>query len=181
MARRTAFARRYAEAAFELAQRERALEAWRDDLDLAAALIGDERVAHFLDNPARPLAERSAVVDELLGKRVARGVRNMVMLLAQRGRIELLPAVVREFRRLYNEQAGVVTAVVTSAAPLTDEEVAAVRSRVEDMTGAKVELELVVDEKLIGGLSVRVGDQLIDASVRGRLERLREQLMAGAF
>jgi F-type H+-transporting ATPase subunit delta len=180
MARRTASARRYAEAAFELAQRERALEAWRDDLDLAAALIGDERVARFLDNPARSLAERSALVDELLGSRVARGVRNLVMLLAQRGRIELLPAVVREFTRLYNEQAGVATAVVTSAAPLTDDEVAAVRSRVEAMTGAKVELELVVDEKLIGGISVRVGDQLIDASVRGRLERLREQLLAGA-
>jgi F-type H+-transporting ATPase subunit delta len=107
-------------------------------------------------------------------------VRNIVILLAERGRIELLPVVAAEFRRLYNVQTGVVSAVVTSAAKLTGDELAAVRSRVEAMTGATVELEAVVDEKLIGGLTVRIGDQLHDASVRGRLERLREQLVAGA-
>lgn len=180
MARRTTSARRYAEAAFEIAARDGAFEEWRDDLATAAELIGNERVMRFLDNPARPLPERTAVIDELLGSRVARGVRNLVILLAERGRIELLPAAVGEFRRLFNEQSGVVTAVVTSAAELTDDELAAVRSRVEAMTGATVDLEVVVDEKLIGGLTVRIGDQLLDASVRGRLERLREQLVAGA-
>jgi F-type H+-transporting ATPase subunit delta len=180
MARRTTSARRYAEAAFEVAARDGAFDAWRKDLELAAELVGNERVMQFLDNPARPLAQRTAVIDELLGARVARGVGNVVILLAERGRIELLPAVVHEFRRLYNEQSGIVTALVTSAAELTDDELAAVRSRVEAMTGATVELEVVVDDRLVGGLAVRVGDQLLDASIRGRLERLREELVAGA-
>jgi F-type H+-transporting ATPase subunit delta len=69
---------------------------------------------------------------------------------------------------------------VTSAAPLSADETAAVKRRVEAMSGAAVELSSVVDESLIGGLTIRVGDRLLDASVRGRLERLRDQLVAGA-
>jgi F-type H+-transporting ATPase subunit delta len=69
--------------------------------------------------------------------------------------------------------------VVTSALPLTPEESNAVRDRVNAMTGAEIQLREEVDESLIGGLTVKVGDRLLDASVRGRLERLRNQLVAG--
>ena len=84
-----------------------------------------------------------------------------------------------EFHRLLNNHRGIVMATVTSAVPLNDEEAAAVRARVEEMAGAKVDLETRVDPALIGGLTVQVRDQLLDASIRGRLERLRDQLQAG--
>ena len=74
---------------------------------------------------------------------------------------------------------GVVAATVTSAAPLEKAEVAAIGARLESMTGQTVKLATAVDPSLIGGLTVRVGDRMIDASVRGRLERLRDQLVAG--
>ena len=86
----------------------------------------------------------------------------------------------REFDRLLNRERGVVTAIVTSAAPLSDADVDVVRRRIAAMRSAStVDVEQRVDEGLIGGLTVRVGDQLIDASVRGRLERLRAELVAG--
>ena len=179
MARPTTAARRYAEAAFELARRDDALDAWRDDLALSAQLLGDERVAEIVGSPARPIGDRRALIDRLLEPRVQPAMRNLARLLAERGRIDLLPAVASEYRRLLNRHRGIVPATVTSAAPLTAEETDAIRSRVRRMSGADVELTTEVDPALIGGLTIRVGDRLLDASVRGRLERLRDQLIAG--
>ena len=181
MARPTTAARRYAEAAFALGLRDGTLEAWARDLEITAEVGTDERVVHVLDNPAIPQPERQKVVDELLKGRVGDPALNLVRLLVERGRAELLPALAVEYRHLMNRHRGVVEAVVTSAAPLTSEETSAIRQRVESMAGAAVDLRTAVDPSLIGGLTVKVGGRLLDASVRGRLERLRDQLIAGTL
>lgn len=180
MARSTTAARRYAEAAFELAERDDAFEAWADGLNLVAAVAADGGVGRMVDNPATPATEREAGVSRLFEDRVAPGVVNLSRLLARRGRFESLPAVAAEFTRLLNRRNGVVEAVVTSAAPLTASETDAISARVTAMTGSGVSLRTEVDPALIGGLTLKVGDQLLDASVRGRLERLRDQLVAGS-
>jgi F-type H+-transporting ATPase subunit delta len=179
MARPTTAARRYAEAAFQLAAAEDAVDAWGTDLANAAELIGDERVARIVDNPARPLAERRELLDRLLNRRVKPPVRRLVALLAERRGLDLLPQIATEYNELRKRQRGIVTAIVTSAEPLTGDENRALEEKLRAMTGATVELEPRIDEALIGGLTVRIGDQLLDGSVRGRLERLREQLVAG--
>lgn len=179
MARHSPAARRYAEAIFQLAERDSAFDSWRDGLELAAALLADPRVARAIDNPGRAFARRRALLDKLLGDRVATPVASLVRLLAQRRRLEMLPRIAAEYGRLLNRHRGIVEATVTSALPLARDETTALRARVEAMTGAQVDLRSVVDPKLIGGLTVRVGDTLLDASVRGRLERLRDQLVAG--
>ena len=99
----------------------------------------------------------------------------------RRGRIDHLPRVAAEFRRLDNARQGITIATATSAAPLDPDEVRALTARMEQFTGGRVELDLQVDPSLLGGLVVRVGDRLIDGSVRGRLERLRNQLVSGAL
>lgn len=172
--------RRYAEAAFQLAERDQALDAWWDGLSLAAQLVADERLATAIDNPAKPLADRLAVLDRLLQDRAPKGVVRLAALLAERGRIDRLPEVASEYRRLLDRARGVVEAHVTSAAPLSTTETEAVKAWVAKTTGKDVTLTANVDEALIGGLTVRVGDTLLDASVRGRLERLRTQLLTGA-
>jgi F-type H+-transporting ATPase subunit delta len=107
-------------------------------------------------------------------------VHRLVGLLVERGRIDRLGAVAAEYRRLLNRERGVVEAVATAAAPLTGDETEALQRKVAQMTGRTVDLRVEIDESLIGGLTVRVGDTLYDASVRGRLERLRSRLVAGA-
>ena len=179
MARPSTAARRYAEAAFEIATRDRTLDSWGDGLALAAEVLADRRVASVVDNPAIPLAQRLDVVERLLSGRVQAPLLRLVRLLVQRSRLDMLPAVASQYQRLLNRQRGVVEAVVTSAAPLSRDETETLRAKLADMTGAAVALEERVDAALIGGLTVRVGDQLLDASVRGRLERLRNQLVAG--
>ena len=101
--------------------------------------------------------------------------------MVRRGRIEELPRVAAEFRRLDDERNGVTHAIATSASPLEASEIQALTTRLEAMTGGKVELTVETDPSVLGGLIVRVGDRLIDGSVRGRLERLRSQLVSGAL
>ena len=172
--------RRYAEAAFQLATRDDAIDAYGDGLDLAVRMLGGDDVLGILRNPARPLTDRVELVDTLLTKRVPEPVRKIVGLLVARGKVDRLQTVAAEYHRLLNRQHGVVEAVATAASPLNDQETAALQRKVAEMTGQTADLRVEVDESLIGGLTVRVGDTLYDASVRGRLERLRERLVAGA-
>lgn len=173
-------ARRYAEAAFEIATRDGTLDELAAGLELARDTLGQSTVVDVLRNPGIPLRQRIEVVDGLLADGVPASVLKLVGLLVERGRIEQLPNVAAEYRRMLNEQRGIVAAVATSAMPLSKDETAALQKKVTEMTGRTVDLRVEVDESLIGGLTVRVGDTLYDASVRGRLERLRERLVAGA-
>ncbi len=179
MPRPVAAARRYAEAAFGVALADDRLDAWGEDLAYAASVLGMAQVERIVDSPAVPLADRSALVARLLEARVQPGALRLVDLLVSRGRASALQRVSEEFHRLLNDHRGIVMATVTSAVALTDDETEAIRARVEEMAGAKVELETRVDNALIGGVTVQIRDQLLDASIRGRLERLRDQLHAG--
>jgi F-type H+-transporting ATPase subunit delta len=178
MARSTTAPRRYAEAAFQLAHVEGNEDRWAEDLRLAAELTSDERVKRVVDNPAIPFRERQEALESLLADRIGPPAFNLVRLLSERARIELLPAIAAEYGRLLDEFHGVVEASVVSARPLSNEQLAAVGRRIEQMMSASVSMTPSVDPALIGGLTVRVGDRLIDGSVRGRLERLRERLLA---
>ena len=180
MAGRETAARRYAEAAFEVGMRDGTVEAWRAELDAAAEIASDQRVARTLGNPAVPLETRFEMAESTFGAVVSAPVLNLIRLTLRRGRIHELPRIAAEFRRLDNARQGITPATAISAAPLTKDEIAAVTERLEQMTGGRVELEVQVDPSLLGGLVVRVGDRMIDGSVRGRLERLRTQLVTGA-
>jgi ATP synthase F1 delta subunit len=170
--------RRYAEAAFQLATRDGAVDAWQRDLALAAGLARDERITRAVDSPAVPFGERRKIVESMLEGHVP-GVRNLALLLSERSRFRMLPAVSSEYDGLVRESRGIVAATVTTPAPLSEKELAAVKARVEQLAGANVDLTTATDPGLLGGLTVRIGDELIDASVRGRLERLRGTLIQG--
>ena len=92
-----------------------------------------------------------------------------------------VPGPVVEFIRLDNARQGIVTATAISAAPLEPAEVRELIARLEQLTGGSIELSQSVDPSLLGGIQVRLGDRLIDGSVRGRLERLRHRLASGAL
>lgn len=181
MARQSSTARRYAEAAFEIALRDDTLAAWRRELDAAAEMSADPQLERLLDNPAIPLQARIQLLGKTIGSSVSRPVLNLLTLLVQRGRIEQLPRVAAEFRRLDDRRNGITNAMATSASALEPDEIKALTDRLVEMTGGRVNLDVQVDPGLLGGVVVRVGDRLIDGSVRGRLERLRSQLVSGAF
>lgn len=174
-------ARRYAEAVFQIAQRDGTVEAWLEQLDRVAAALIDEEVVRRLEDPAVPFAERHAAFRALFKTDMLAPLYSLLGIVLRRRRLELVPGIAREYRALYNRNAGIVEATATSAGKLDEGEVKALRARLEEMTGARVELRLAVDPALLGGVQVRMGDQLLDGSVRGRLERLRERIASGSF
>lgn len=181
MARRESAARRYAEAAFGVALRDDTVAAWRSELDAAAEIVAVERIGRALANPSIPLQTRLATAEATFGGLVGRQALNLIGLMLRRGRIEELPRLASEYRRLDDERQGITHATATSASSLTDDEVRALTQRLEHYTGGRIALDVEVDPSLLGGLVVRVGDRLIDGSVRSRLERLRVQLVSGAL
>jgi F-type H+-transporting ATPase subunit delta len=103
-------------------------------------------------------------------------VVNLVRILAARDRIHLLPSILQEFVALDREARGILEARVTVARPIDDREQEEVRRRLEQLTGKTVEIHTDVDSSILGGIVVRMGDRLIDASVAGRLQRLRQEM-----
>jgi F-type H+-transporting ATPase subunit delta len=177
---RPASARRYAQALFELATAAGKVDAWRHDLGVACELASNARVARAVDSPAVPFTERRDALTRLLGPHVAPQVLNLACLLASRGRFSITPDISRAYDALVRRSRGIVAATISSPAPLSEGEFAAVKARVETIAGAQAEVYQEVDPTLIGGVCVRIGDLQIDASVASRLRRLRQELVSGA-
>ena len=128
-------ARRYAEAGFEIAERDDSMEAWLAALAVAEERLTSDEVMRLLANPSVPATSRLAALDRILADDVEGAPRNLLALMVRRGRFELLPGVIREFTRLYNLREGIVEATVTSAAELDADELTALRERLITLTG----------------------------------------------
>jgi F-type H+-transporting ATPase subunit delta len=174
-ATRTGAAKRYAEAVFDTAKDHDSFDAWSADLATIVRMQRDPDVGKLLGSPAVGMSVKEHIVSAYMADSGRLGM-NLAMLLVNRGRIVLAPLIAQHYQRMLNEHRGIASASVTSAVPLDDEEVRAVERRLSEITGRRVEAEVTVDPSIIGGIVARVGDQLIDASVKGRLEALRRRL-----
>jgi len=177
MARRETAARRYADAAFEIGRADGTLDQWERDLLTLREALGNEQLRRLVQHPAIPFAEKERVLRKVADG-VAREPLSLALLMVRRGRPGAIDAMVDRFRELVRRERGISLVEVRTALALDDEERAAIAERLRALTGDRIEMNEVVDESLIGGVSVRIGDQLYDASVRSRLERLRARLTA---
>ena len=169
-------ARRYAQAAFEIARESGELDRWAEDLQAIADFVAQPGVADVLASSRVPLDAKARLLRSGLSD-VSPLALNLAHLLAEKGRIVLAGQIRQEYQRLLDEHRGVAQAVVLSAVPLSDDERRAVVQRLHDLTGKEIVLEAQVDPEILGGLVARVGDRLIDGSTRGRLLALRESLV----
>ena len=167
----------YANALFEAARDRGRLEPVRDELaQIVAAEAEVPELRELLRNPQLdPRARASALEDVLSGGEEL--LRNFLLVLADKGRTGSLEEIAREFERLIAEHEGVIHAELTTAVELSDEEAQALLQQIEQASGRKVEARRSVDPGLIGGIVLQVGSHRLDASVRGRLERLRRDLV----
>jgi F-type H+-transporting ATPase subunit delta len=153
------------------------MDAWLGELERAAELFDTPAAAQFLTSPVVPPDRKQAALFELLPG-LTREAQNFFALLARRGRLELIPAILTEFRQLVQEERGIETATVTTAVPIDDRQKTLIASRLTQRIGKAVQIETRVDPSILGGVVAQIGDDVIDGSVRGRLERLRRSLMA---
>ncbi len=177
MATRQSTARRYAEAAFEIGKADGSLDAWERDLGTLRDAAGIPELRRVLEHPAIPFATKASVMRKVLPD-VGAEPMNLLLLMVRRGRPGALGPMVDRFAELLRRERGIVLAEVRTVLALEPEQRDEIATRLRALTGDSVEINEVVDESLIGGIAVRIGDRLYDASVRNRLERLRARLTA---
>lgn len=160
---------------FQIALETGQLDRWQSDLEVMAGVLKDAEVVSFLENP-RVSHERKTELLRLALRGVAPAALNLARLLAARNRLRMIPDLVTEYRRLVYAHKGMVEADVITAVPLTEPEKERIGRGVALITGKTVMLDLKVNPDIMGGLVVRVGDKLMDGSVRNRLQELRRSL-----
>jgi F-type H+-transporting ATPase subunit delta len=175
MAVSEAIARRYAQAYFDLAQQAKAVDPWGRELARVAEAVDDPEVSLALANP-RLRGEQRAQLTEALLEGTMPQASNLVRLLLERGRIAALPQVVAHYRRLADRASGVVRAEVITAIPVDQSTTATIERTLSERLGGAVETSVRHDPGILGGLVVRIGDRVIDGSVRTRLQQLRAAL-----
>ena len=170
-------ARRYARAVFEIAKEENDLDGWLRDLRAIRDQLQDPELEAFLTSPGVSTEAKQSRCDTLLSSSREKA-RNLVSVLILNHRTGLTPSIVVSYEEELDRLRGIVHARVTTAITLNETEAAKVGHRLEDITGRQVVVSTAVDPSILGGFVARIGDQLIDASVVGRLQALRASLTA---
>ena len=172
-------ARRYAEAVFEIGVEQNTVDAWLQDVRLIAEYFSNRQLIFILGEPNIRFDRKEAIVRDLLGDKIRPEAMGLALTLAERGLVSLAGRIRDQFELLYNDYRGQAIAQVTSAMPLDDASRASITRQLETITGKRIILREQVDKALLGGVIARVGDTLIDGSVRRRLELLRRQIVQG--
>jgi len=176
MSERSTIARPYARAVFDLALEEGALDRWSDMLSLMGAIAEVPDMKNVIANPETDREVVLGIFFDVAGTRLDKQGRNFLRLLMQGRRAGLLALIIRIYEALRAEEENRCVARVLSARNLTPEQEKTVRTELERTLGRNVELDCAVDEGLIGGIVVRVGDRIIDGSALGRLEQMAHEL-----
>jgi F-type H+-transporting ATPase subunit delta len=178
MAELSTLARPYAEAVFRLARETHALDEWADRLATLAAIVSDERVKAVIADPNTSATRAAEVIGSIAGALLGEGGRSLLNVLAGNDRLTVLPEIASQFEVLKAEAEGTLEATIISAQEMSEAQktdmVAALRSKF----GREVQALVEVDPSLIGGAVITIGDQVIDGSVKGRLQKMAAALTA---
>jgi len=171
----TQIARPYATALFDLAKSEGTLDAVETGLSDIQKLAGEsEDFRRFLRSPVISADAKSGAVDTILSKaKASPTVANFVKVVAHNGRLFALPAIIKTFQALAAKERGEVSAEVTSSTPLSDSQLKSLADTLKAKIGKTVTLTEFVDPSLIGGLVVKVGSQMIDSSLKTKLQAMK--------
>ncbi len=176
MAEIATIARPYAEALFKAARADAPAAAlWLDEL---AAIAGNEQLLQFADNPKVTTEQVFDVIAGVAKQALPEMGRNFLRTVIENGRVAVLPEIAQQFRDLMNAQLGSSDAVVYSAYDIDAAGLADLAGVLEKRFGRKLNLQVVLQPELIGGVRVVVGDEVLDTSIKARLEQMRVALTA---
>ena len=176
MAELTTLARPYAKAVFDAAQDQNAVDQWDQALAFAAMVAADQEVKNILANPGLSEQRKAELFADCFEEPLPEALRNFLLILAENKRLALLPEISALFRLYRADLEKSVHLTIDTAFDLSTDEQQKLIDALSKKLERKVELETTVDQSLIGGVIVRTGDLVIDASVRGKLARMARAL-----
>lgn len=169
--------KRYATALFDLAASEGAMAKYEEEVKVIVKALHDTPDFMAVLNDHKVTKEdKVRLVESIFDGKASNPIVGLLVLLIKKGRQGQILEVLEGFLERVKEESGIVKAVVTSAVPLKEAQLNAIKEKLEANTKSKIELETIVDTSIIAGLVIRVGDKVVDASVRGEMQTLKQQL-----
>ena len=164
---------RYAKAALSLAKKQNKEAVVNKDMQLIENTITESKeLQSFLNNPVFKAEQKLKAINAVFGGKIDEITKNVIQLLLKNKRLSLLPFVAKQYQNLYKKAQNVASAIVTTAVPLTDDLKEKVLNKIKQETGKEVSLQNIVDDSVIGGFILQIGDKQIDASISGKLNNL---------
>lgn len=173
---------RYAKATLNLAVGQSKTDDINNDMLLIAQTINEnDELKSFLNNPVLKTDAKLKVIDNLFGNKINSITQGVLKLLVSNKRLALLPFVAKQYTNLFDKLKGVEVAKVTTAIPLTDVLKDKVLAKVKELTNKEVSVKNIVDESIIGGFILQIGDKQFDASITGKLNNLRNNFQTNHY
>ena len=171
--------KRYARAFFKAAKNKGIIDQISEELgNLRAIIASDDSLINFLDAPQINDADKSRLVDDIFKNNFSQLIYSLVLLAVEKRRSRYLVAIIDEFIKIVEEEKGIIRAKVTTAVPLDLDLRDSIVSRLETMTSKKVVIFAMVDRNIIGGVIINMGNQVIDDSVRFKLNTIKNKLIS---
>ena len=174
-----AIGRRYAEAIFEIARENNTIDRTLDDVQGIASMFSKRTLAYLLKEPKVPAQRKEKAIRQALASRVLPTSLNLALLVVQRQLVDAMPNIARELAQMVLDYKNQAVAEVTTAAPMDEQQLNRVRQALERNTGKTILMRTKVQPEILGGVIARVGDEVIDGSIRHRLAILKQQLLTG--
>ena len=170
----------YAEALLDLAKSNDSLKETTNDMNIVSQFLANSSdLKKFLGNPIITRDAKKNVVKDILGEQISASTLKFLLLLVDRGRIEVLESIAQKFIELSYKQESIEIAKITSSIQLSAEQQKQIAEKLKVITGAKqIKLALKIDPKLIGGFTIEIGSKMIDTSIRGQLKQISSLLGA---
>jgi F-type H+-transporting ATPase subunit delta len=170
-------ARRYAEAFFSIAQESSKIDEYQSELGKIVQSIEEiEGLKKYFAHPLVPTKEKKDVANQLFSSAVSTVTLNFLLLVLDKKRETYLEIIYKEYEEMADESRNIKKAELISAMPVSDEAVKSLSETLSRSTGKTIQLQLTVDPALLGGVKIRMGDKIIDASVAKKLEMLKKNL-----
>ncbi|ADZ85305.1 ATP synthase F1 subunit delta [Cellulosilyticum lentocellum] len=169
--------KRYATALFDIASSEGKMATYEEEVKVIIKVLQDEPdFMAVLENHKVTTEEKISLLETIFTGKVENSILGLLVLLVKKGRQSEMINVLEGFLERIKKESGIVKATVTSAVALKEGQVEAIKAKLEASTKSKIELETIVDEGIIAGLVIRVGDKVVDASIKGEMQALKKQL-----
>lgn len=176
MAELASLARPYAEAVFELAVEADTIDQWSANLNFLAAIAKEPVMAEVITNPQVDKTTLTNIWLDICEGQLSEAGNNLLKILIENRRLPTIPSLLAQYERLKAEHQGYITVEIASPYPLNDAQIENIKNVLQQRLGKTVEIDHTIDKTLIGGWLIRTGDQVIDMSIKGRIQQLTTEL-----